>query len=276
MPSNLSTMGGAISALMRILASSKESLKKILVRGEFDEYPDEAYMHCTARLAEMLDVYSKDLQNKKITADNFLMDEIRVFMKPEELGFRIFFPVLLSSLFCKEMSVDRVKEIVEMEKLADYTSNPDYMKTLDSLMGHQENFTNVLNDKNKSTIGLPIFGDVEVVHLRKYSPVVVQQAFDMKMQLTAYWKIVLLRLVDRLGLHLVLSVQNLVNNNIEDEIVKELLNSQNGGMEKMLEESPVVVKKREKLNKSIKLLQDSKEVVSNIMDRMSADGGPAH
>ncbi|KAF6136714.1 hypothetical protein GIB67_018717 [Kingdonia uniflora] len=264
MPSNLSTMAGAISTLMRILASLKESLKKILVRREFDKYWDEAYMHCTARLAEMLDVYSKDLQNK-ITADNFLMDEIQVWKYIEDVYVRVLkkhserYPQLHSSTIRAGHNL--------MSMVNDSKFNLSFIFT---------NFTNVLNDKNKSKIGLPIFDDVEVVHLRKYSPVVVQQAFDMKMRLTAYWKIVLLRLVDSLGLHLVLSVQNLVNNSIEDEIVKELLNSQNGGIEKMLEESPVVVTKREKLNKSIKLLQDSKEVVSNIMDRMSADGCPAH
>ncbi|KAF6136528.1 hypothetical protein GIB67_020591 [Kingdonia uniflora] len=322
-----------MTAFMRILVSSKDTLKKIMVRGEFDEYPDEVNMHCTARMAEMLDEYSKELQSKfhkEITADKFLMDEIRVLLETRGIGLPNFlpksafltllqknvkevsetpfvfvekvwkyveevfvcvlkqhsenYPQLQSSTkraaqnlmsLIKNKSADRVKEIVEMEKVVDYTCNPDYMSTLNSLMGHQENFTKVLNDMSESKIGLPIFGDIEVGHLREYPSVVVQQAFDMKMRCTAYWKIVLLRLVDSLALHLVFSVHNLVSRDMEVEIVKDLMNPHNGGVERMLEESPKVTIRREKLNRSIKLLKVSKEEVSKIMDRISADGGPA-
>ncbi|KAF6171113.1 hypothetical protein GIB67_020592 [Kingdonia uniflora] len=282
-----------------------------MVRGEFDEYPDEVNMHCTARMAEMLDEYSKELQSKfhkEITADKFLMDEIRVLLETRGIGLPNFLPksafltllqknvkevsetpfVFVEKLqsstkraaqnlmsLIKNKSADRVKEIVEMEKVVDYTCNPDYMSTLNSLMGHQENFTKVLNDMSESKIGLPIFGDIEVGHLREYPSVVVQQAFDMKMRCTAYWKIVLLRLVDSLALHLVFSVHNLVSRDMEVEIVKDLMNPHNGGVERMLEESPKVTIRREKLNRSIKLLKVSKEEVSKIMDRISADGGPA-
>ncbi|KAF6136716.1 hypothetical protein GIB67_018719 [Kingdonia uniflora] len=51
MPSNLSSMSNAVTAFMRILGSSKESFKKILVRGEFDEYPEDVHMHCMAQMA---------------------------------------------------------------------------------------------------------------------------------------------------------------------------------------------------------------------------------
>ncbi|KAF6139362.1 hypothetical protein GIB67_026204 [Kingdonia uniflora] len=260
-----------MTAFMRILVSSKDTLKKIMVRGEFDEYPDEVNMHCTARMAEMLDEYSKELQSKfhkEITADKFLMDEIRVLLETRGIGLPNFLPksafltllqknvkevsetpfVFVEKLqsstkraaqnlmsLIKNKSADRVKEIVEMEKVVDYT-----------------------------------FG-----HLREYPSVVVQQAFDMKMRCTAYWKIVLLRLVDSLALHLVFSVHNLVSRDMEVEIVKDLMNPHNGGVERMLEESPKVTIRREKLNRSIKLLKVSKEEVSKIMDRISADGGPA-
>ncbi|KAI8546584.1 hypothetical protein RHMOL_Rhmol07G0130200 [Rhododendron molle] len=61
MPQNLSSVAEAMMAFMRIIGSSKESLKKILLRGEFDEYPDEKHRHCTARLVEMLNQYSDEL-----------------------------------------------------------------------------------------------------------------------------------------------------------------------------------------------------------------------
>ncbi|KAI8546577.1 hypothetical protein RHMOL_Rhmol07G0129500 [Rhododendron molle] len=94
----------------------------------------------------------------------------------------------------------------------------------------------------------------------------------MKMRITAYWKVVLKRFVDSMALHLLLSVQNLVNRDMEEEIVSELMGSQRGGpdvLQRMLEESPSAARKRERLNRSIKTLKESKEVVAQIMDRIT-------
>ena len=123
----------------------------------------------------------------------------------------------------------------------------------------------VLNDKEwPSKVKLKGFGEIEVEKLRQ-SPHVLQQAFDMKMRMTAYWKIVLRRLVDCMALHLQLSVSKLVNMELEKEIVDELMGA-GGGIERMLDELPSVDAKRLKINKSIELLQKSKEVVARIMD----------
>ena len=54
MPRALSSTAEALTVFMQIIGAAKESLRKILLRGEFDEYQDEKRMHCTARLAEML------------------------------------------------------------------------------------------------------------------------------------------------------------------------------------------------------------------------------
>ena len=56
------------------------------------------------------------------------------------------------------------------------------------------------------------------------------------------------------------------------EIVNEFMGSHGGGIERMLEEAPSVSTKHERLNKSIKLPKDSKEVVAQIMDRISVSG----
>jgi len=59
---------------------------------------------------------------------------------------------------------------------------------------------------------------------------------------------------------------------MEEEIVKDLMAPEDGGIERMLDESPLVAEKRNRLKKSIKLLNESKEVVSNVMDRISFHG----
>ncbi|KAK4259524.1 hypothetical protein QN277_005847 [Acacia crassicarpa] len=101
---------------------------------------------------------------------------------------------------------------------------------------------------------------------------VLQNAFDLKMRMVAYWKIVLRRPIDTIALHLQLSINNLVNRELEKEITSELM-SPSGGIESLLQESPSVAGKRAKLNRSVQVLRESKEVVVNIIDRISSYGG---
>ncbi|KAF8391998.1 hypothetical protein HHK36_022338 [Tetracentron sinense] len=329
MPQNLSSTAEAITVFIRILGSAKESLRKILIRGEFDEYTDENEMHCTARMAEMLNEYSKELQqtsDEKDSTDLFLMEEIRILEEAKGMTLPNFlpraaflsvlqrkvneissipvefvrkgwkyiedvviivlmkhsanYPQLQSSTRraahdliakMKEQSIYKVMEIVEMEKVIDYTGNPEYMSTWGRLMVNKEAFMKMIkNHSNHPQLVLEGFGQVEVGHLIQYSTV-VEQAFDMKMRMVAYWKVVHQRLLDNLALHLLFSVHNLLNKELEQEIVNELMGSHGGGIKRMLEESSSVSAKRDRINHSIKLLRDSKEVMAEIMGRITAN-----
>ncbi|KAK3433433.1 hypothetical protein EUGRSUZ_D01333 [Eucalyptus grandis] len=330
LPKNLSSVAEAKTAFMQILGSAKDSLRKILLRGEFDEYPEEKNMHCTARLVEMLNRYSDGLQNcaENDLRTNFLLEELEVLEEVKGIGLPNFLPrtafltllqrkvrgisskppsfvarvweyiegvvirVLMrhsenypqlqsstrraaSSLInkMKEKAMDRMMEVVEMEKLADYTCNPEYILEWNSLMSQQNIFMEAINNVSKpSNIVLNGIGEVDVENLshRKQH---IQEAFDLKMRITAYWKIVLRRFVDSMALHLLSSVQNLVSNDIEKEIVGELIwPNGSGGIERMLEEAPSVAAKRDKLNRSIKLLRDAAVEVVKIMHIISTDG----
>ncbi|KAK9109656.1 hypothetical protein Sjap_017716 [Stephania japonica] len=153
----------------------------------------------------------------------------------------------------RERSYSYVEEMVQMETMADYTSNPEYMKTWHDLMKYQEPLLKILNGNSFNTqLEIPGFDRMEVLHLRVHSKK-VEQAFDLKMRVTAYWKIVTLRLVDNLVLHLLVSMKNLVNEEMEAEVVKEFM---------LLEQSTAVANKREKLNSSINLLKESKDVLA--------------
>ncbi|KAB5530001.1 hypothetical protein DKX38_020082 [Salix brachista] len=81
MPRRLLSVAEVIAAFMGIIASSKESLMKILVRGENYEYPIQKHMHCTARLAEMLDEYSAELHKCSVHTKNFMVNEIEVLQE---------------------------------------------------------------------------------------------------------------------------------------------------------------------------------------------------
>ncbi|KAM3339923.1 hypothetical protein P3S68_029793 [Capsicum galapagoense] len=122
-----------------------------------------------------------------------------------------------------------------------------------------------------SVVNLNGLGDVDAGHLRKHLGL-VQQAFDMKMSVVAYWKIVLMRLVDSMALHIMHTIQNMINKDMEEEIVQELMAPCSDGIKRMLDESPVVAEKCSSLKKSVKLLMESNEVVSNIMGRISYHG----
>jgi hypothetical protein len=169
-------------------------------------------------------------------------------------------------------SAQHVKELIAMELVADYTANPDYMKTWADIMEGYEKFMEAVEDKSKPTrITLEGFGEVDVSHLRVYADL-AGKAFDLRARLTAYWKSIVLRLVDGLALHVLLSVKLLVEKDLEEELGNELLSNKFAGVEKMLAPSPSTGTKRERLKKSIVLLRQSKEVVANIMHRISAAG----
>ncbi|KAM1320604.1 hypothetical protein PS2_013381 [Malus domestica] len=328
MPKSLSSVAEAMTAFMQIIGLAKESLRKILLRGEFEEYAEDNRMHCTARLVEMLNQYSDELHRCAETdaKSNFLMEEILEEAKGislpnflprnafliilqakvneissipiafEEKVWNYIEEVVISVLMhytdnyhqlqlsarraghslmakMKERSIKWMLELVEMEKLTDYTCDGDYVSEWNKLMASQNEFIHgVLTDEKKpSIIDIVGIGEVEVGVLRKY-PHVLAQAYDLKMRMIAYWKVVLRRLVDSMALHLQLSVFNLVNKEMEAEIVKELMGPYGGGIERMLEESPAVAVKREKLNRSIKKLRDSKDVVAKIMDSIITYG----
>ncbi|KAI3975479.1 hypothetical protein MKX01_038748 [Papaver californicum] len=242
-------------------------LRKILIVGEYNEFSDDVKMHCTARLAEILDGFSADLETKSAgnsNKDKYLEDEMKVLGETKGVGLPNFLPrtalqtmlqkridVVAESpneflekawnyvedifvcvlvvkseshpqlqsfirwaahnliIFPKTQSNEPVKEIVEMEKMTDYSCT--------------------------KRLPFEMLCEVEFGYLQDEQ--IVEQAFDIKMRIMAYWNIVMRRLVNSLALHLVFT-----------DVV-------------------VVV-----LNISIKLLRKSKDAVAKILDRISANG----
>ncbi|MCL7033068.1 hypothetical protein MKW94_005531 [Papaver nudicaule] len=171
----------------------------------------------------------------------------------------------------RAQSIERVKEIVEMEKITDYSCSPVYTTTWTRLiLQQQQQFKVVMNNKSKAQrLPFKMLGEVEFGHLQDTQ--IVGEAFVIKMRIMAYWKIVMRRLVNSLALHLVFTIQNLINKDMQHEVVKELMSGPSGGrIGRMSEESPSAVGKREKLNRNIKLLRESKDVVAKFLDRISA------
>jgi GTPase SAR1 family protein len=323
MPRRLLSVADVMAAFTGIIGYSKESLRKILVRGEIDEYPDEKEMHCTARLVEKLNQFSTELHNCSDHTKKFMMNEIEVLeetkgielpnilphaafltilqQKVEEISelpirfvenvwtyiegvvisvldrhsknyhqLQLFIRRVAHQLVAKmkDRSIDWVAEIVQMEKETGYTCNPEYMKEWNKLMTQQHTVIEDIMQRGRYyLVKIEGFGDVKVGHLMEYK-LILPKAFDLKMRVTAYWKIVLMRLVDNMALHLQLSIRNLVNKEMEKEIFNQLVGTAGDVIKRMLEEPFSVANKREKLNTSIKLLRESKEVLENIRDKI--------
>ncbi|RDX96774.1 Dynamin-related protein 4C, partial [Mucuna pruriens] len=328
LPTNLTSVADAMTAFMHIIGLTKESLRKILLRGEFDEYPEDKNMHCTARLVEMLDCFSNDLYScdENEATEKFLMAEIKVLEEAKSIGLPNFMPrvafltllqrkvkgiankpigfvenvwnyleeVLISVINRysenyyqllmstrragqilmakkKQNSIKHVKEAIEMEKHTDYSCNAEFMQEYNRLMSQQDAFLSLVVNGVQNPSLVNIVGKVDVGHLRQYQSV-LKQAFDLKVRMISYWKIVQKRLIDTIALHLMLSINNLVNNDLEKEIVHDLLSPSGGGIERLLEESPSISGKREKLQRSVKVLRESKDTVANIIDRIGSYG----
>ncbi|KAI3702965.1 hypothetical protein L6452_28719 [Arctium lappa] len=169
----------------------------------------------------------------------------------------------------KAKFVERVVEMIEMEKITDYTCDPNFNASWKKLMGdpHDE-FAKAIREFNCYSSGLISvdgYGHVNIQHLVGVSENVREQAFDLKMRMTAYWEIVLKRMVDWIALQLQFLIKQMVNTEMRTEIVKEVMVN-DGGIEKMMDESSSIAKRRERLRKSIDLLQESKEVIGQVID----------
>ncbi|PPR80241.1 hypothetical protein GOBAR_AA40475 [Gossypium barbadense] len=118
MPMCLSSPAEAMTGFIQIIGAAKESMQKFLVNGEFEEYLGEKRMHCTARLAEMLNNFSDDLQKGSqynlSFSTNFLMDEILVLEEAKEISSK---PVVFMS------EVWEYSEDVAINVLMDHSEN---------------------------------------------------------------------------------------------------------------------------------------------------------
>ncbi|XP_062096740.1 dynamin-related protein 4C-like [Humulus lupulus] len=168
----------------------------------------------------------------------------------------------------KERSTRWVMEAVEMEKLTDYTCNPEFESEWNKLMAQKDSF--MANTKYHNAINIEGLGMVEVGNNAKKFPHLLHHAYDLRMRMVAYWKIVVRRLVDNMALHIRLSVHKFVNEEFEKEIVSELMGAHNENrMKTLMEESPYVATKRLKLVARVKKLTESKEILATIMDRFA-------
>nr|GEW12685.1 dynamin-related protein 4C-like [Tanacetum cinerariifolium] len=152
---NVTSISQAMVAFVRVVVSLKEALHKSLISIEYDEQDiDNKQVFCNARLVEMLDKFSKELQTSVKFSENFLVEEIRILELTNSIRLPgpavqpVFlcllkrkvntsncgkYPQLLPSMRkalrnlmtkMKNKFMERVVDMIESEKLTDYTCDP--------------------------------------------------------------------------------------------------------------------------------------------------------
>nr|GFA26743.1 dynamin-related protein 4C-like [Tanacetum cinerariifolium] len=99
----------AMAIFMRIVNFIKESLRKILIIGGFEEYLDVKSMNCSARFSEILNDYSVKLQ---VTANASSIDNRRDAHN------------LVAKM--KDVSVTRVNKMVQIIRHVSFISLPQH------------------------------------------------------------------------------------------------------------------------------------------------------
>lgn len=107
-------------------------------------------------------------------------------------------------------------------------------------------------------IGLNHFSKVEIGHFCKYS-MLAKQTYDMRMRLTPYWKIVILKMVDEFTLHFLNGLKLVVEEELEAELVNDVVSARVNEIGWMMERSPRIAGKRERLKKRTKIAQGVKD-----------------
>ena len=92
LPITLTTVPDAMVAFMQIVGSLKETLQRILIRGEFDQYEDDNHMHCNAQLVGMLDEFSRELNTSIKFSEDFLVEEMKVLEEANGIRLPNFLP----------------------------------------------------------------------------------------------------------------------------------------------------------------------------------------
>ncbi|GLJ11699.1 hypothetical protein SUGI_0174950 [Cryptomeria japonica] len=124
LPQHLCNPREADKVFMRLLKEIKESLNKIVILGDFEQFEEDPYMRCTARLKDMFDEFYRELCENDASRGRFLYKETQMLGEAKGVGLPNFPP---RSVFLRLLQ-HKVEEVEERaERLAstvwDYLEN---------------------------------------------------------------------------------------------------------------------------------------------------------
>uniref|UniRef100_A0A3Q7J0M1 Dynamin stalk domain-containing protein n=1 Tax=Solanum lycopersicum TaxID=4081 RepID=A0A3Q7J0M1_SOLLC len=306
LPQHSGSVAEALATFMRIQSLAIESLKKIFLGVESNEYIGDFEKQCAEKWSKLIDLEFKQFSAELSSTypdekvDNLFMefmflDEAQKTGSPDFLdvlqkkfpGIQHFIKRAVQNFIArrKDKSVNGIREILGMDRLTDITSSTDYVATYRSLIAQKRKFVKYCQYSKGSKINIDGFGVIDVWFIRRQPKDLVQQAFELKMTMAAYWKTVFspqklddheieMEIVnDRMATSHVrffaywkftLGLEKFVDE-INDEVVGDLIASHGGGHESSLQES-LSAEMCFRLKKSVKLLEELKEMVVKIME----------
>eukprot|EP01018_Ginkgo_biloba_P005548 Gb_28425 [translate_table: standard] len=92
LPQHLCNPSEANVVFIKLMNSIKDSLNKILIQGDFEQFSEEPRLHCTARLREMFENYYRDLCKTGSVGGAFLANESKMLEEAKGVGLPNFLP----------------------------------------------------------------------------------------------------------------------------------------------------------------------------------------
>ncbi|KAK9104556.1 hypothetical protein Scep_021400 [Stephania cephalantha] len=87
LPQKLNNIAEAMKVLVKVIGSATESLAKLLLRGEYDEFLDDKTMHCPARIVELLNEYWLQLHSRSSSVEEEAFRELSAAAKLLQKGY---------------------------------------------------------------------------------------------------------------------------------------------------------------------------------------------
>ncbi|XP_057834797.2 putative dynamin-related protein 4A [Cryptomeria japonica] len=115
LPQHLCNPREADKVVMKLLKEIKESLNKIVILGDLEQFEEDPYMRCTARLKDMFDEFYRVLCENGASRGRFLYKETQMLWEAKGVGLPNFPP---RSVFLRLLQ-HKVEEVAERaERLA--------------------------------------------------------------------------------------------------------------------------------------------------------------
>lgn len=160
----------------------------------------------------------------------------------------------------KEKFKCKLFEFFEMKKMEDYKSDPEVI----SSWGRQYNNRQYLKDKAKNS---------KVSGSEGGEMTILDHAIDIRTKRVAYWDIVRKRFIEMMESSLESTVNKMAVKEMEIELMNEMKNGDEDRYKRIMMAPPILITtKIWKLKNRIELLNNSKKVIENTMDKVVSHG----
>ncbi|CAM6103558.1 unnamed protein product [Calypogeia fissa] len=246
---------------LNIVDQIKTTMEDILMNGNYDIVADENEMHYPARLDEMFRKFSDELHDSHEFARNFVFNIIEksASMFPNLHGtYKKEADNVLAVSLRKCMKY--VCRVLQKERSNVFTMNDYYMANVEKIRDHLTQY----RSGSSAVTRLQVEGFKNLLNLSEpcCQSNEYKSAFDMKVNLAAYCKVVHKRMADEIPLELRFSLENAVLRGIRSAMLKAKAGQD---LSTLMEENASTLQKRLTLRKRVDTLTECKGVLLQLL-----------